>query len=171
MIAIWFVSGAAAWSLAEYLLHRFNGHEARGKNRFSREHLRHHAVYEYFAPARYVAPPALALVGGALVLALGLRHGLALAGGFASAYTFYEIMHRRLHTRAPWNRYGRWARRHHLHHHFVDARVNHGVTSPLWDVVFGTYVRPGVTAVPPKLATRWLRAAPEAYAADYRIKS
>ena len=43
-----------------------------------------------------------------------------------------------------------------LAHHFVDARFNHGVTSPLWDVVFGTYRAPGVIPVPVKLKMQWL---------------
>jgi sterol desaturase/sphingolipid hydroxylase (fatty acid hydroxylase superfamily) len=34
--------------------------------------------------------------------------------------------------------------------------MNHGVTSPIWDVVFGTYQAPGVIVVPERLAMRWL---------------
>ncbi len=33
-------------------------------------------------------------------------------------------------------------RRHHFHHHFVDGRANHGVTTPLWDFAFGTCQKP-----------------------------
>jgi sterol desaturase/sphingolipid hydroxylase (fatty acid hydroxylase superfamily) len=39
----------------------------------------------------------------------------------------------------------------------VDARTNHGVTSPLWDVVFGTYRAPGTIRVPSRLCMSWLR--------------
>jgi len=52
--------------------------------------------------------------------------------------------------------YGRWARRHHFYHHFHDPKVNHGVTSPIWDIVFGTYHKPDVIRVPEKLKMVWL---------------
>jgi hypothetical protein len=58
--------------------------------------------------------------------------------------------------RAPKSAYGRWARRHHFSHHFVDARYNHGVTTPIWDMVFGTYRRPVPIKVPAKLTMSWL---------------
>ena len=34
--------------------------------------------------------------------------------------------------------------------------MNHGVTSPVWDVVFGTLQKPGIIKVPRKLQMRWL---------------
>lgn len=34
--------------------------------------------------------------------------------------------------------------------------MNHGVTSPIWDIVFGTYVEPEQIRVPEKLAMEWL---------------
>jgi hypothetical protein len=72
-------------------------------------------------------------------------------------YALYEILHRGEHTRAGIGPYGRWARRHHFHHHFVDGRSNHGVTSPVWDFVFGTYQRVGTIPVPRRLCMAWLR--------------
>jgi sterol desaturase/sphingolipid hydroxylase (fatty acid hydroxylase superfamily) len=35
--------------------------------------------------------------------------------------------------------------------------MNHGVTSPIWDFVFGTYRRPGTITVPKKLCMAWLK--------------
>jgi hypothetical protein len=52
--------------------------------------------------------------------------------------------------------------------------ANHGVTTPVWDLVFGTYERvDGAVAVPRRLAMRWLcdehgEVRPE-YAGDYRL--
>ena len=51
----------------------------------------------------------------------------------------------------------RYLRRHHFHHHFVDGRKNHGVTTPIWDFVFGTYEQPTKIRVPAKLCMPWLR--------------
>ena len=81
-----------------------------------------------------------------------------------------------MHTHAPRNAYGRWARRHHLHHHFANPKVNHGLTTSLWDHVFRTYEKPGVITVPGKQVPRlaWILEEGEptvaaAFAGDYRI--
>ena len=150
--------GAFAWTFAEYALHDWVGHLTRGRTDFSREHLEHHRREGYFAPTpKKARTAALVLVplGLASTRLLGLA-GLAFTLGFAAAYLFYEVLHRRIHTHAPWNAYGRWARRHHLHHHHRDARTNHGVTSPLWDLVFGTLAPVEPVRVPRKRAPGWM---------------
>ena len=159
IIAVYAVLGALAWTLTEYVLHRFHGHEAKGKNEFSREHLKHHAVKDYFGPTRrklQVSIPIHVGMLGVLWLLGGPAFALAFTGGFAATYVGSELLHRRLHTHAPWEAYGRWARKHHFHHHFGNPDKNHGVTSPLWDIVFGTLDRPETVRVPPKMAMRWL---------------
>ena len=43
--------GVLTWSLLEYLIHRFLGHEPRTRpNPFAAEHIRHHSEGDYFAP-------------------------------------------------------------------------------------------------------------------------
>jgi sterol desaturase/sphingolipid hydroxylase (fatty acid hydroxylase superfamily) len=134
-----FIAGAVVWTFAEYVLHRGLGHR-RAKNPFTVEHLRHHANPGYFAPSwkkAIAASSVLGLLAPPLFLAAGTV-GLSGAVGFVLMYVVYEIIHRRLHTHPARTRYGEWCRRHHLHHHSRRARMNHGVTSPLWDWVFGT---------------------------------
>ncbi len=150
--------GALTWTFAEYLLHRFAGHVWR-KNPFGVEHTRHHIEGNYFAPslkkAAYMTPVAVAqtaLFTLALPLPMAVAYGVGLWGG----YLLYEVIHRRAHTHPPRHAYGRWRRRHHFWHHFGDARVNHGVSLPLWDHVFGTHRAPGLIKVPRKLAMSWL---------------
>ena len=179
--------GVLGWSFAEYALHRFSGHAVRAKARdrkpglfdgdFGSEHQAHHADTRYFTPtarkirAASVALPAIAALGS---LGVGPRRAVSFALGFGAAYAFYEIVHRRTHTHAPRHAYARWARRHHLHHHFESPRSNHGVSSPLWDLVFGTHQRPGRIRVPRRHAPSWLLH-PETgmvrdeYAADYEL--
>ena len=95
-------------------------------------------------------------VGAALVAVfLAWAAHPAAGAGWMAAYVAYELVHRHLHATARTagdsdsdgdaagrterlGRYGRWARRHHFHHHFVDVRRNYGVTTPLWDVVLRT---------------------------------
>jgi sterol desaturase/sphingolipid hydroxylase (fatty acid hydroxylase superfamily) len=76
--------------------------------------------------------------------------------GFVGMYVSYEVLHRRAHTHEGIGRYGKWLRRHHFHHHFENPHMNHGVTSPIWDVAFGTFERAESIRVPPKMAMRWL---------------
>jgi sterol desaturase/sphingolipid hydroxylase (fatty acid hydroxylase superfamily) len=152
--------GVATWSLLEYLIHRWMGHDRRfRRSPFGVEHVRHHIEGNYFAPTwKKLIAAALfigVLIGPAIAIA-GLATGGAYVLGLVGCYGVYEWLHRREHTHAGIGPYGRWARRHHFHHHFVDGRVNHGVTSPVWDLVFGTYRRPGVIRVPAKLCMAWL---------------
>ena len=87
----------------------------------------------------------------------GVGPGGLYVGGFVGCYLYYEWLHRRLHTHSAISAYGRWARRHHFWHHFHDPRVNHGVTSPVWDIVFRTHVPVAQPIrVPEKLAMPWL---------------
>ncbi len=152
--------GALGWSLSEYWIHRELGHNPkRLKNPFGTEHIAHHGKGNYFAPAWKKAGAALLatvlLIGPAVLLA-GPLLGAAFVAGFVGFYLYYEALHRLEHVVEGIGPYGRWARSHHFHHHFHNPRANHGVTSPLWDHVFGTYEAPGVVHVPEKLAMRWL---------------
>ncbi len=152
--------GAATWTLTEYCVHRWLGHDKRLRpNPFAKEHIRHHVEGDYFAPSWKKAAAALlifALVLGPAIVIGGLAPGLAYGAGLVGFYLFYELLHRLEHVHAGFGFYGRWARRHHFYHHFVDARFNHGVTSPVWDLVFGTYRTTDKITVPRKLMMPWL---------------
>ena len=153
--------GAFCWTFAEYVLHRFAGHGGRGRHALSREHLAHHARPEYFSPAwkklLMVVPVLGALFGALTPLASPAAAG-ALTAGFDAGWLAYEALHRALHVWPPRHAYGRWARRHHFAHHFQQPKANHGVTTPLWDVVFRTHQPVAVVRVPRKLAPQlpWL---------------
>lgn len=153
------IVGAFGWTLVEYLLHRFDGHGMRGRTPFSREHLRHHADPAWYAPWWKKALAAVILVvpaAAALGPTVGWATAIPLLTGFVGAWLAYEWLHRRIHTHAPLGAWGRWARRHHLLHHHRSPRSNHGVTSPLWDLVFGTWDRTPVVVLPKRQAPRWL---------------
>ena len=170
--------GAASWSLTEHVMHRYLGHVfARNRNFFAVEHVRHHATTSYFAPAwkkGAAAAVVAAIVTPVASMIVGPRRGLAYTAGFVSTYLGYEWLHYRAHVAAPTNRYEAWLRKHHFYHHFHNPSVNHGVTSPIWDRVFGTYEKPDVIRVPARHAMPWLRD-PETgkldprFAADYEI--
>ncbi len=171
------IAGAASWTAVEYGLHRGAMHEMRGKGLASVEHLSHHADVTYFSPAsKKLASAAVttAVTYPIAVAVVGRRRATAYTAGMISTYFGYEIAHRRTHTHPPRGRYGRWARRNHLHHHFGAPMRNFGVTSPVWDRLFGTYDDPGVVTVPRRMAPVWMlddtgEVHPE-FADDYIVK-
>ncbi len=152
------LAGAASWTAAEYGLHRFAMHEMRGRGLPSVEHLKHHADVTYFSPASKKMTSAVcttAVVYPVAVAVADRRRATAFTVGLIAAYFTYEVAHRRTHTHPPRNRYGRWARRNHLHHHFGAPMDNFGVTTPVWDRLWGTH-GPGVVTVPRRMAPGWL---------------
>ncbi len=153
-------SGVLTWTLLEYLIHRWMGHDRRfRRSPFGVEHIRHHVEGNYFAPTwkKLMAAAVIMVVVGVPAIALAGTHvGLAYVTGLICFYGVYEWLHRREHTHAGIGPYGRFVRRHHFHHHFVDGRTNHGVTTPIWDLVFRTYETPTTIKVPPKLCMAWL---------------
>lgn len=186
-----FALGGLAWTLGEYLSHRFVGHGPKRSPpksllarlslsglayEFNREHLAHHATPSYFAPMSrklLAAGVILSGIGAVLTPPLGVRRAASFALGFGVVYGFYEILHRRIHTHPPRGRYGRWARRHHLLHHHKTPRQNHGVTSALWDYALRTRLPAERVRVPHHVAPAWMLDAsgevrPE-FAADYEI--
>jgi sterol desaturase/sphingolipid hydroxylase (fatty acid hydroxylase superfamily) len=153
--------GFLSWTLLEYLLHRFVFHQRVLGARPAREHLAHHAEVDWFAPWRSklaMAVVALSALTAVLAPMIGLGGALAHAVGVVGGWLIYEAIHRSIHVRPPKTAYGRWACRHHLYHHFMNPKANHGVSSPFWDVVFGTFVPVTRVTVPRRGARRipWL---------------
>lgn len=172
-----FVVGMAGWTFGEYAMHNWRGHLGKGRNDFSREHLAHHRDVTYFAATTkklIVATFAMAIITPLSIAIAGVWAGSWFSLGFIGFYAYYEVLHRRTHTHAPRNAYARWARKHHMYHHFGSAKMNHGVTTPLWDIVFRTYVKPGVVRVPERQVMDWLLdpatgEVKEQYRGDYEL--
>lgn len=162
MVAVFVAAllGLFSWTFVEYVMHRFLGHDPRTRpNPFATEHVRHHIEGNYFAPSwkkALTAAIAVVLLAYPATAIAGLASGFAFVAGFVATYLSYEVVHRRDHTHPGKGAYARWSRRHHFYHHFGDPKSNHGVTSPIWDWVFGTYRKPGIIRVPRKLAMAWL---------------
>jgi hypothetical protein len=104
----------------------------------------------------------------------GRRRAAGFTVGLVSMYFGYEVMHRRTHTHPPRGRYGRWTRRNHLYHHARNPMGNFGVTTPLWDHLFGTReALPAPLRLGRRIAPEWLLDADgnvrPAYRADYEV--
>lgn len=159
-IVFFFILGFIFWTFLEYALHRGLGHNPKLKNLFTVEHLLHHKEVNYFAAAYKKAGGAIVVVGCSTLLigyGIGWANGLAFSIGLASMYLVYEFVHSYLHTHAPRNAYGVMLRKHHFYHHFNNPDKNHGVTTPFWDKIFGTYVKPQeIIPVPKRSKLAWL---------------
>jgi sterol desaturase/sphingolipid hydroxylase (fatty acid hydroxylase superfamily) len=141
------IAGLLGFSLFEYLLHRFIFHRRFPDSRAGRieaflTHGYHHAYPE--DPDRLVMPPlgsvplAVIFVTGYIAM-LGRPLGLAAFAGTAVGYVIYDTAHFILHHWRPRTPVGLWMRRYHLLHHHAGEPARFGVSSPLWDVVFGTF--------------------------------
>lgn len=134
-----FAAGLVWWTLVEYGMHRGLLH---GFSRFfGRRHLLHHAHVEV---KRYALAPLPSALFGAVVHAaaffplFGVERGLPLFLGLLTGYLAYESVHFSIHYLPPFTPFGRSLRRNHVLHHHVTPEARFGVTSPLWDFVFGT---------------------------------
>lgn len=156
------VFGMVLWTFGEYVLHRFAMHELDGKGIMSREHLEHHVHSSWsFSATHLLSWAGMLLVGFGAWMPLGWwlfgpAVGISVAVGWAVGYFAYEYVHAAAHLRGPRGRYSRWLRRHHFHHHFGHPKSNHGVSTLVWDRVFGTFDDPDVVRVPRRLALPWL---------------
>jgi sterol desaturase/sphingolipid hydroxylase (fatty acid hydroxylase superfamily) len=134
------LAGAALWTLAEYVIHRAVYHRVSFIQQY---HAAHHAN-----PRAYLgAPPGM---GTGLVfvsvflptyaIAPILANGLTV--GILAGYAAYQLVHHACHSSMPRRRgYLHQLRVHHAAHHYYPEAGNFGVTTPLWDRVFGTQIR------------------------------
>jgi len=142
-VGLGFIAGLAAWTFLEYVIHFWLGHLPKGRILISAEHLKHHADILYFTPLRLKLRGAVPVLVSLLIFAsalFGLAVGLGFVAAVAVGWTIYEWLHQSIHVNGPTNRYSRWAARHHLSHHFAIPNGNHGVTTPLWDILLRTHV-------------------------------
>jgi sterol desaturase/sphingolipid hydroxylase (fatty acid hydroxylase superfamily) len=140
-----FFGGLVAWSLTEYWLHRLFFHWKPEGRWGERMHFLVHGVHHTWPRDKYrlVMPPAVSIslfvVFGALFYVLLGSHWVwAFHAGFTIGYMTYDMTHYYVHHYRPKTEYGRRLKKHHMLHHFRDDTVRFGVSSMVWDVVFGT---------------------------------
>jgi sterol desaturase/sphingolipid hydroxylase (fatty acid hydroxylase superfamily) len=140
--------GLLLFSLIEYGFHRWLFHGP--VEVIARGHRRHHENPKGYDGLPFFLP-ALVLLSlcGLFTLVVRAAYAFTLTGTIALNYVVYGVWHFTVHHHLfGWPPARDWAANHHIHHYHPDT--NFGVTSPLWDVVFGTrYARPGAPARPP----------------------
>jgi len=146
------VAGTAAaglifWTLTEYLLHRHVFHFKPIRPWQERLAYLIHGIHhdQPHDASRLVMPPvAAAILAGILYLSfrlvLGVHWVMPFFAGFLIGYLCYDYIHFGIHHFRPRGAVGRFLKDHHMKHHFMMHGARWGVSSPLWDIVFGTMV-------------------------------
>jgi len=145
-LAILIAIGLAIWTLLEYVFHRFLLHATVNSATLAKfinaSHLAHHAAPR--DPNHILVQPRFALTVSTLIygilfaLTRDLFQTAGILTGIWMGFLYYETVHYRVHMSLTHSPMLQWQRREHFYHHFSNAEQCFGVTSPVWDYVFGT---------------------------------
>lgn len=145
ILVAWAVTGVLVWSLAEWLLHRYVFHWAGESALEKRFHFIIHGLHhdDPNDPMRLVMPPLPAAILAVILFALfrlvlGPVNVEPFFAFFLLGYLWYDYTHYYVHHFTPTTRWGKMVKQHHMLHHFATHGARWGVSSPLWDYVFGT---------------------------------
>lgn len=142
-----FFAGFFIFTLVEYVMHRFLFHiSTNTKKRANFQYTLHGVHHEYPKDKERLAMPPVMSITIATTLLLGLRLVLndmvfAFLPGFLVGYALYLTMHYILHLFKARKGFFNYLWANHAVHHYKDQTKAYGVTSPLWDYVFGTMPR------------------------------
>lgn len=139
-----FVIGILFWSFFEYIAHRFIFHMVSESPRMQRISYVMHGNHHEFPrdKQRLFMPPVPSIIITSILFSLMYvcmgNYAFMFFPGFMLGYLMYGTMHYAIHAWHPpfkWMK-GLW-RNHHLHH-YKNEHNGFGVSSTLWDHVFGT---------------------------------
>lgn len=141
-----FFFGLLVWTLTEYLLHRFVFHYEPKTDFGKRLHFLAHGVHHDYPndSLRLVMPPVIslplaALFYGLFFILLGATFLPPFFAGFIVGYICYDMIHYATHHASmKATPIGLWLKQHHMRHHYQMDTLYYGVSTPLWDYVFGT---------------------------------
>ena len=143
-----FVAGVLVWTLTEYLLHRFVFHYQPKSLLGQRIHFLTHGVHHDYPndSKRLVMPPSVSiplalLFYGVFTLIVGRSLVWPFFAGFIFGYICYDEIHYATHHAPMKGKVGQFLKHYHVLHHYKDPEKRFGVSSPLWDYVFGTAER------------------------------
>jgi sterol desaturase/sphingolipid hydroxylase (fatty acid hydroxylase superfamily) len=139
-----FLGGIVFWTLFEYIAHRFLFHWMAESDRAKKLVYTLHGNHHHYPrdKQRLFMPPVPSIIISSTIFGLTYLvmggNVFAFFPGFIFGYLVYGSMHYAIHA---WNPPYKWMkplwRNHHLHH-YKNERSGFGVSSTLWDHVFGT---------------------------------
>ncbi|HEX9166519.1 MAG TPA: sterol desaturase family protein [Gemmatimonadales bacterium] len=143
--------GLILWTLTEYVMHRWVFHYHPRSVVGQRVHFLAHGIHHAYPrdSTRLVMPPAVSIPLAAL---FGLGFHFVFGGAaplvfaaFLVGYVAYDTIHYATHHWPMKGPVGKFLKEYHLRHHYIDEDRAYGVSTPLWDHVFGTVIPPKAT--------------------------
>lgn len=139
------LSGVLFWTLIEYVFHRYLFH-FRAESKITKRlvflfHGLHHD--DPHDKTRLVFPPfpaflILSVFYFLYSLVVPAAYLNSFLSGFLIGYLCYDYIHYATHHFPMKSKVGKYLRKYHLQHHASCPDGKYGVSSPLWDYVFGT---------------------------------
>ncbi len=142
-VVLFFV-GFIAFTWVEYLVHRYVFHMKPYTELRSKLQYIIHGVHHEFPKDkdRLAMPPLLSItIGTILLLLFKVIMGdfvFAFLPGFMVGYATYLAVHYLVHAYPPPKNFFKTLWVNHSVHHYKDGEVVFGVSSPLWDYLYGT---------------------------------
>ena len=139
-----FLVGLLAFSLVEYLMHRYLFHmEVYTEARKKMQYIMHGVHHEFPKDKDRLAMPPFASLTIATILLFLFRlimqdYVFAFLPGFLCGYAGYLFVHYIVHAFQPPKNFFKKLWVHHGIHHYKDNEKAFGVSSPLWDYIFRT---------------------------------
>jgi sterol desaturase/sphingolipid hydroxylase (fatty acid hydroxylase superfamily) len=146
-ILLFFV-GMLAFTWVEYNAHRYLFHMPTYTKVREKFQYTIHGVHHEFPKdkTRLAMPPLLSItISTILLLLFRLVMGdyvFAFLPGFLTGYAMYLSVHYMVHAFQPPNNFLKMLWVNHGIHHYKDGLVVFGVSSPLWDYIYGTMKKP-----------------------------
>lgn len=143
-IILIFLSGVLFWTLFEYFIHRFVFHwEARSATAKKIVYTFHgcHHQYPRDTTRLFMPPLPSIIISGTIFCLMYLlmrQNAFMFFPGFLLGYLLYGSIHYAIHA---WNPPFKWMKPHwrnHQLHHYKNEHMGYGVSSTLWDHIFGT---------------------------------
>lgn len=141
-----FALGVFVWTAAEYILHRFVFHFEPSSPWGRRMHFVFHGVHHDYPrdAMRLVMPPSASIPLAFIFYFLftlifsDKGHLWAFFPGFVFGYLIYDMMHYAMHHANFKSGIFKKIKQHHMLHHYDDMSKGYGVSSVLWDKIFGS---------------------------------
>lgn len=139
------LAGIFVWTFFEYLLHRFVFHYEPKTEFGQRIHYIFHGIHHSYPqdPNRLVMPPSVSIPLAFFFYFLFKSIfpnsiGTPFFAGFVLGYLIYDLTHFAVHHFPLKNKLLLKIKSHHMMHHYKNENSRFGVSSPFWDIIFGT---------------------------------
>lgn len=144
-VALYFLFGLAFWTLAEYVLHRWVFHFEPKSAWGQRIHFIFHGVHHDYPKdrLRLVMPLSASIPMASIIYVLFslffAEYTLsAFFSGFLLGYLIYDECHYAMHHANFKSGLFKRIKDHHMLHHYSDPEKGFGVSSYIWDLIFGS---------------------------------